>query len=148
MRRKSRKVAWIKAALLAHGIVRGEFYGYEAYKLFLSAGREKWRPSIGTIYKTLGEMVEEGLLEKRSVRKTPRRIVYYYRVTNRGIETYLEKALSYADKTAFWLALVVESLVKLRKHGYRVPSSILEKLSRLCASAQLLGENDPGSATE
>jgi DNA-binding PadR family transcriptional regulator len=140
---RSRKVAWVKAALLAFGVVRGEFYGYEAYKLFLEAGRHKWKPSIGTIYKTLWEMVGEGLLERRSVRKTPRRTVYYYRVTEKGVETYLEKALDYAGRTAFWLGLVVEGLARLEEQGYPVPREIVGRLARLCAAAsRLIGSKE------
>ena len=141
MARRSR-LAWVKAALLAYGVVKGEFYGYEAYKLFIEAGGEKWKPSVGTIYKMLAEMVEEGLLERRGSWKTPRRMVYYYRVTSKGVETYVEKALRYADKTAFWLALVVESLVKLEEQGYSTPRSVVDKLRRLCSAASLLGDGE------
>ncbi len=146
MARRGRKVAWVKAALLAYGIVRGEFYGYEAYKMFMEAGGQRWRPSIGTIYKTLAEMVEEGLLSRRSVRRTPRRTVHLYSVTDKGIEAYLEKALDYADKTAFWLALVVGSLARLEERGFRTPANIVEKLGRLCRAASRLSKLQESSS--
>ncbi len=110
-------------------ISRGETHGYEIYRELLRIGRGKWKPSIGTIYRVLGEMVEEGCLDKRIVVRGRRKIIYY-RATEKGIEEFLKATNEFVNKILLLEDLIVKALDKISNTSREEEiTSILEALS-------------------
>ncbi len=97
-------------------ISRGETHGYEIYRELIRIGRGRWKPSIGTIYRVLGEMVEEGCLDKRIIVKGKRKIIYY-RATEKGIEEFLKATNEFVNKILLLEDLIVKALDKISNNS-------------------------------
>ena len=81
--------------LLLLGLAAGERHGYALKKEVAARTGGKVRPGPATLYRTLSELVERGLIEESGRRPAPeldderRR---YYRITARGRRTVLAEA--------------------------------------------------------
>jgi len=106
----------LRMVILAIVLSKGRVHGYEIYKTIEGFAYGAWRPSQGTIYRVLNEMVEEGLLDKEVTED--RRQVAYYAITERGIRTFLEIVQEYFRKLNTVLPLTVEAVMKASEYGY------------------------------
>ncbi|MCD6084923.1 MAG: PadR family transcriptional regulator, partial [Desulfurococcales archaeon] len=76
----------------------------------------RWRPSIGTIYRMLNEMVGEGLIEKQEITEG-RRTIIYYRPTQEGISEFIKRSKLFLEKVHLGLSLLTATLQELKKAG-------------------------------
>ncbi len=81
-----RQCGLLKFLVLSHALIHGRVYGYGVLKEIVNLSGGSWRPSVGTIYKVISELVSEGLLreERKDVRRG--RQVVYYVITREGVE--------------------------------------------------------------
>jgi len=108
-RRKSYGV--LKMVVLSTVLKKGRAHGYEIYKTLENLAPSTWRPSQGTLYRVLNEMVEEGLLSKEVVEN--RRRIAYYTATEKGIEFFLESVREFLAKLSAVLPLTLEAFTKV-----------------------------------
>jgi DNA-binding PadR family transcriptional regulator len=138
MRRIKRGI--FRAKILAIIIKHGEIHGYGIYKDLLGYIRDHpyiTKPSLGTIYRLLNQLVLEGYVERKVISRNGRRAIYY-KATNKGIEEFLRITESFLDRTTVGLALVVSTLKQLDERGIDT-LSIKEKLYKI---RRLLEIND------
>lgn len=103
-----RRSSIIKYLVLASLVSRGGLHGYALYKEILYHVEPVWRPSIGTFYRILGEMVKSGLIERRvSCGKAT------YTITSFGLEALVNETLPHAAKMASILTQVLKAYSKL-----------------------------------
>ncbi len=132
---KGRAKGMLKALMLGIAIQEGRVHGYMVYKRLVGFGGGRWRPSIGTIYRMLNEMVEEGLLERR-VEARGRRSVAYYTPTERGVSEFLERSRTFLERVQTGLSLLTATLKRLRSMGV-VDVEVEERVKKL---HRLLGD--------
>ena len=113
---RGRAKGMLKALMLGIVIQEGRVHGYRVYKRLMGFGAGRWRPSIGTIYRTLCEMVEEGLLEREEEARGGR-VVAYYTPTERGIGEFLERSRVFLERMELGLSLLTATLKRLRSLG-------------------------------
>lgn len=106
----------LKAFMLGIIIQKGRVHGYEIYKDLIDLGKNKWRPSIGTIYRMLNEMVKEGLIEKQEIIEGKRTVIYY-RPTQQGIIEFVVRSKLFLEKVYLGLSLLTATLQELKKVG-------------------------------
>ena len=106
----------LKAFMLGIIIQKGRVHGYEIYKNLIDLGKNKWRPSIGTIYRMLNEMVKEGLIEKQEIIEGKRTVIYY-RPTQQGIIEFVVRSKLFLEKVYLGLSLLTATLQELKKAG-------------------------------
>ncbi len=106
----------LKAFMLGIIIQKGRVHGYEIYKDLIDLGKNKWRPSIGTIYRMLNEMVKEGLIEKQEIIEGKRTVIYY-RPTQQGIIEFVVRSKLFLEKVYLGLSLLTATLQELKKAG-------------------------------
>ena len=125
----------LKLLVLALALSRGEVHGYEVYKTIGELTGGRWRPSLGTIYRVMNEMVEEGLLEKRTSYEG-RRQVGLYSPTVKGAAHFLESSTEYLRRIAIGVELVLEAASRLENMGldpsriYTLGTELLRILSQ------------------
>ncbi len=106
-------------------IIKNEkVHGYSIYKELLerideSIYKKTGTPSIGTIYRILKELVEEGLVTKEERTKNGRKIIYYA-PTKKGIEEFLSISKMFITKVIMGLSLVIDVIKTLDKKGYDI----------------------------
>ena len=106
-------------------IIKNEkVHGYSIYKELLerideSIYKKTGTPSIGTIYRILKELVEEGLVIKEERTKNGRKIIYYA-PTKKGIEEFLSISKMFITKVIMGLSLVIDVVKTLDKKGYDI----------------------------
>ena len=106
-------------------IIKNEkVHGYSIYKELLerideSIYKKTGTPSIGTIYRILKELVEEGLVTKEERTKNGRKIIYYA-PTKKGIEEFLSISKMFITKVIMGLSLVIDVVKTLDKKGYDI----------------------------
>ncbi len=106
-------------------IIKNEkIHGYHIYKELLdrideSIYKKAGTPSIGTIYRILKELVEEGLVTKEEKTKNGRKIIYYA-PTKKGIEEFLSISKMFVTKVIMGLSLVIDVVKTLSKKGYDI----------------------------
>ncbi len=106
-------------------IIKNEkIHGYSIYKELLkrideSIYKKTGTPSIGTIYRILKELVEEGLVTKEEKIKNGRKIIYY-EPTKKGIEEFLSISKMFITKVIMGLSLVIDVIRTLDKKGYDI----------------------------
>ncbi len=107
-----RRSSVIKYLALASLVSRGELHGYALYKEILYHVEPVWRPSIGTFYRVLGEMVKSGLIERRARggRTT-------YAITSSGLEALVNETLPHTAKMASILTQMLKAYSKLPNRG-------------------------------
>ncbi len=112
----------LKMVILAIVLNKGKVHGYEIYKTIESFAYGAWKPSQGTIYRVLNEMVEERLLDKEVTED--RRQIAYYTITEQGIRIFLEIAQEYFRKLNTVLPLTVEAVMKVNEYGYNTREAL------------------------
>ncbi|MHC1601295.1 MAG: PadR family transcriptional regulator [Candidatus Nezhaarchaeales archaeon] len=105
---KIRRPPFLRVLTLAILINEKELHGYSIYKKILYHTHMKWKPSIGTIYRILNEMVQEGLVTKRAEKRR-----YSYAITHEGIEYFIENSRIPMTKMAGVLATMIEAYLKM-----------------------------------
>lgn len=103
-----RRSSVIKYLVLASLVSRGELHGYALYKEILYHVEQVWRPSIGTFYRVLSEMVKSGLIERRV--SSGRTI---YAITSTGLEALVNETLPHTAKMASILTQMLKAYSKL-----------------------------------
>ena len=128
MRKKGQ--SFLRVLILAILINEGSLHGYLLYKKILHHTCKKWKPSIGTIYRTLNEMVREGLISKH---RGDRR--HNYSITPKGIDYFIKTSKTPITRMTGVLTTVLEAYSKIIVEKPSI-SSILtrdlrEKLKKL-----------------
>lgn len=85
-RGRGRQVGLLRFLILAHALIRGKTYGYGVLREVLQLSDGAWKPSVGTIYKVISELVEEGLLREAGKERYRGRQVIYYELTEAGFK--------------------------------------------------------------
>ena len=135
-RRKA--LAILKQAIIAVIIREKKIHGYGVYKELLHITRSRWRPSLGTIYRVLNEMVNEKLITRTMTRKGDRKI-FYYSVTNEGLRYFIDRSKVIVERSAIALNMVTMALKTIRQYNicllYTSPSPRDLSTSRMPSSA-------------
>ncbi|MEO3993058.1 MAG: PadR family transcriptional regulator [Desulfurococcaceae archaeon TW002] len=127
VRRKRTQV--LRYLILAVLATNPQLHGYGIYKRIVYVTQAVWKPSIGTLYRTLNEMVNEGLVKKKS--SGYRRLEY--EITSTGLEIFIKETLPHATKSAGILTEFLEAYKEIRKRGNlpKIPDELVERLHRL-----------------
>ncbi len=127
MRRRRTQV--LRHLILAVLATNPKLHGYGIYKRIVYVTQSVWKPSIGTLYRTLNEMVNEGLVRRES--SDYRRLEY--EITSTGLEIFVKETLPHATKAAGILTEFLEAYREIRKRGNlpELPGELVEKLHRL-----------------
>ncbi len=125
-----------RSALRIHvlGIIisNKNIHGYGIYKKILDNTRlikRFGKPSIGTIYRVLNNLVEEGLVTRKE-KKVGGRTLYYYAPTKKGMEEFARICEAFLDKTASGTKMILSSLPALYESGINV-KGIIERLEEI-----------------
>ena len=114
-------------------IIRNKnIHGYGIYKKILDNTRlikRFGKPSIGTIYRVLNSLVEEGLVT-REEKKVGGRTLYFYTPTKKGMEEFAKICEVFLDKTASGTKMILSSLPALYESGIDV-NGIIERLEEI-----------------
>jgi len=125
MRRK--KPSFLRVLILAILIKEGKLHGYLLYKRILHHTRMKWKPSIGTIYRTLNKMVEEGLISKHVENRR-----HSYAVTSKGIEYFIKNSKAPLTRMAGVMATILDAYLRIPvDKGTMLPKDLKERLRNL-----------------
>ena len=103
-----RRTPFLRVLILAILIKEGSLHGYSLYKRILYHTRMKWKPSIGTIYRTLNEMVKEEFIMKRAENRRRN-----YTITSKGIDYFIKNSKAPLTKMAGVLATALEAYLKI-----------------------------------
>ncbi len=106
--KKKKKSSFLKILSLAILISEGDLHGYALYKKIIYHTQMKWVPSIGTVYRVLNEMAREGLVEKTSIGRKS-----LYRITDKGIEYYIENSIASVTKITGILATTLDAYLNI-----------------------------------
>lgn len=129
-KKKFRSVFKIK--VLGIIIKNKEIHGYGIYKELLSIihGLELIeKPSIGTIYRILNELLEEGYIEEKIQYKGKRKIILYH-PTPKGINEFLRISKGFLTKTLIGLKLVISAINSINEKQ-PVINEIRDRLKRI-----------------
>ena len=121
-----KKPLLLRVLILAILIKEGKLHGYLLYKKILQHTRMRWKPSIGTIYHTLNEMVKEGLVSKHAENRK-----YNYVITSEGIEYFIKNSRTPAIRMAGVLATILEAYLKIPKANSVLTKDLRERLMTL-----------------
>lgn len=126
---RRRRTQVLRHLILAVLATNSQLHGYGIYKRIVYVTQSVWRPSIGTLYRTLNEMVNEGLIRKNV--SGSRRL--QYEITDAGLESFLKETLPHATKSAGILTEFLEAYKEIRKRGdlSKLPDELVERLLRL-----------------
>ncbi len=104
-------------------------HGYGIYKRIVYVTQSVWKPSIGTLYRTLNAMVHEGLIHKGD--GEGRRTLY--RITGKGLETLVNETFPHATKSAGILTELIEAYRRMHSEGNlaTLPEELKDRLLRL-----------------
>ncbi len=131
-----RRSSVIKHLALASLVSRGKLHGYALYKEILYHVEPVWRPSIGTFYRVLGEMVKLGLIERRV--SSGRAI---YAITNAGLEALANETPPHTAKMASILTQMLKAYSKLPNRNEILSNpAIKDRLEMLKKTLINLGE--------
>lgn len=119
----------LRHLILAVLATEAELHGYGIYKRIVYVTQSVWKPSIGTLYRTLNRMTHEGLVSKVVV--SSRRVLY--RITEKGLETLVEETLHHTTKSAGILSELIEAYRRIHSKGglTTLPEELKERLLRL-----------------
>ncbi len=98
----------MRVLILAILIEEGRIHGYSLHKRILHYTHMRWKPSIGTIYRTLNEMVGEGLIIKSTEGRR-----HHYTITQKGVEYFIKYSKAPATKMAGILITILEAYFKI-----------------------------------
>lgn len=124
-----RRTQVLRHLILAVLATNPQLHGYGIYKRIVYVTQSVWKPSIGTLYRTLNKMVNEGLVRKKS--SDYRRLEY--EITSTGLEVFVKETLPHATKATGILTEFLEAYKEIRKRGYlsELPDELVERLHRL-----------------
>jgi len=105
---RKRKCSLLKILILAILIKEGETHGYSLYKEMLHYTSMRWKPSIGTIYRTLNDMAKEGLISKHTEGRK-----HIYTVTKEGIEYFIKNSKTPLIRMSGTLTTILEAYLKI-----------------------------------
>lgn len=129
-----RKAPFLKLLILSILVVKNSMHGYAIYKDILLYTKEKWRPSIGTIYRVLNAMNKEGLLVKKKIRLGGRTISQYT-ITKKGIQVFIEMSRPMLMKMTAILSTFIEAYRRLLKeYDEKLDREVVERLMKLYSS--------------
>lgn len=119
----------LRHLILAVLTTNPQLHGYGIYKRIIYVTQSVWKPSIGTLYRTLNKMVNEGLIKKSN--SSSRRL--QYEITDAGLDTFVKETLPHAMKSAGILTEFLEAYKEIRKKGNlpKLPDDLVERLIRL-----------------
>lgn len=123
---KGKQGGLLRFLILAHALIHGRTYGYGVLREVSQLSDGAWRPSVGTIYKVISELVAEGLLREVGKEKCRGRQVVYYELTDAGLKELRQMAdwlLLRISTGMKFLALLYASLLKdeRRVKGSAIP---------------------------
>lgn len=126
VRGRTRVLRHLVLAVLA---TESGLHGYGIYKRIVYVTQSVWRPSIGTLYRTLNAMTREGLVSKAN--EEGRRALY--RITRKGLETLANETFPHATKSAGILTELIEAYRRMHSEGNLValPEELKDRLLRL-----------------
>lgn len=124
-----RRTQVLRHLILAVLATNPQLHGYGIYKRIVYVTQSVWKPSIGTLYRTLNEMVNEGLVRRKS--SDYRRLEY--EITSTGLEIFVKETLPHTTKAAGILTEFLEAYKEIRKRGNlpELSDELVEKLHRL-----------------
>uniref|UniRef100_A0A7J3QCX4 PadR family transcriptional regulator n=1 Tax=Ignisphaera aggregans TaxID=334771 RepID=A0A7J3QCX4_9CREN len=126
MSRKA-KYSWLRNLILAILATGSDIHGYIIYKRIENIVGEKWKPSIGTFYRVLVKLREEGLIE--CYRQNRRNIC---KITDKGIDYILSNIVSHLPKFIGILSEILSAYRQiLSSKKMEMPLEIKVKLNRL-----------------
>ncbi|MEM4691695.1 MAG: PadR family transcriptional regulator [Desulfurococcaceae archaeon] len=106
----SKRKGLLKTLILSIVIENKMIHGYGIYKA-ISDSSIKYFPSIGTIYRLLGELYKEGLIDKIEVSGNKKKV--YYTPTNKGLEEFINITTCFLNKTVRGLSVITPVLKRL-----------------------------------
>ncbi len=117
--------------LVLRVLIEGPAHGYDIMKRVTDMTRGEWKPSAGTLYPLLNQLVEEGYIEIAEIDNSRvrggRRI--RYRLTEKGWHYIARKLYKTAENGLRILkAFVVDAISFLRDHG------MVEEADAICES--------------
>jgi len=130
-RRKAYRSA-LRIHVLGIIIMNNRVHGYGIYKQILeNTGLvERFgRPSVGTIYRVLNNLVEEGLITRKKER-VGGRTLYYYTPTRKGLEEFARICEAFLDKVGSGTRMILSALPALHGSGIDV-KGIIERLEEI-----------------
>ncbi len=130
-----RKPPFLRVLILAILIKEGKLHGYSLYKRILYHTCMKWKPSIGTVYRILNKMTEEGLVSKHTEGRR-----HYYAITPDGIKYFLKNSKTPLTRMAGVLTIVLEAYLKASDKGASTLTKDLR--GRLGALKEVLQSHD------
>lgn len=114
-----RKIRGIfKAKVLGIIIKNKEIHGYGIYKELINlihGLRLIEKPSVGTIYRILNELLNEEYIEKK-IKYYGKRKVVLYSPTSKGIAEFLRISNAFLSKTIVGLKLVISTINSLEEN--------------------------------
>ncbi|MET1160611.1 MAG: PadR family transcriptional regulator [Thermoprotei archaeon] len=114
---KHKKRSILKVLVLSTIIRRGELHGYGIYRELTDMGMENWKPSIGSLYRTLHKLREEGLIEDKEIMTKNRRKIRVYKATDKGINEFIQIAQNFINKVEIGLSIILPTLSRLKSNN-------------------------------
>jgi len=141
---KRKRPQSLRHLILASLIIEPNMHGYGIYKKISYIAQAPWKPSIGTIYRVLNELVSEGLIVREEKPEASRRRIIY-RISEKGVDAFLKETKAPLTKLSGTVATILEAYIKLSDRvGLGVDPDLRERLIKLrdilmvCESKKLL----------
>lgn len=106
----------LKLFIMSIVIRKRKIHGYGIYKELDELASGLWNPSIGTIYRILGELERKGYIKRKEEVRGGRRLVYYI-PTEKGIEEFLKISDCILKKIRLGIELLVPTFKSLQEKG-------------------------------
>lgn len=128
------RYSWVKNLILAILLNGGVMHGYAMYKRVEEIVGTKWRPSIGTFYRFLSELRNEGLINcSKQGRKTT------CSITDKGVEYLSSNVLEHLPKFVGVLNEVLTAYIHIANFKGASPDQyVRERILKLVATANAL----------
>lgn len=124
---KRARYSWLRNLVLAILSNNDSAHGYVIYKRIEDAVGARWRPSIGTLYRVLARLRDEGLIE---CFKQNRRTVC--KITDKGINHVVNEVLTHLPKFLGVMNEILNSYLSIVKSkNMKVDPDIHEKIQKL-----------------
>ncbi len=128
---KRKRTQALKYLILASLIIEPNIHGYGIYKKILYITQASWKPSIGTIYRVLNELVAEGLAIRDEKPEVGRRRITY-RISEKGVQTFLNETKAPLTKLLGTVATILEAYLKLSERvSLEIYPDLKERLIKL-----------------
>ncbi len=147
-RGRGRQGGLLRFLILAHALIHGKTYGYGVLREVSQLSDGAWKPSVGTIYKVISELVSEGLLREVGKERYRGRRVVYYELTDAGYKELRWMAdwllLRISTGMKFLTMLYVSLLQDERR--VRGPATALKAFTAIKEAAEEFLRNHSSSA--